>query len=143
MTLTAYRTPPQQEKKAAKEARASGHKAYVPTELKTYKTATGKPIRRRVPVAPGYVFAHGKPYEAKHIRGPVGPCTPLEVRRLYRLGTSQPETGYVVGESIEIAKGHDVTIPATIMEVLGSDWYEVGVTMMGKLCRVRMRLPTR
>lgn len=168
--ITAYRTPPQQEFKAAREARDAGHRAYVPTEPKSYKTATGKTVRRRVPVVPGVVFATGKPttsgtrYEpvrdandkivtlrpagaeaigAKHIRAPLGTCDRLEVRRLYTRGTSQPVNAYTVGETIEITRGHATTIPATVMAICGGGWYEVGIMMMGKLCKVKMRLPSR
>lgn len=141
--VIAYRTPPQQEFKAAKEARGAGHRAYVPTEKRSHKTATGKTITRRVPAVPGYVFAAAKPVESKHIRDRIGACDRLEVRRLYNRGTSQPVNAYVVGEEIEITRGHATTIPATVMAICGSGWYEVGIMMMGKLCRVKMRLPSR
>lgn len=168
-TLIAYRTPPQQERKAAKEARAAGHRAYVPTEPKTHRTATGKPVKRRVPVVPGVVFATGRPvtsgtrYEpvrdgkeivglraagaahigAKHMKQEIGSCGRLEVRRLYQRDSKQPAEAYAINEEITITKGPGVTIPAKVLAVCGGGWYEVGIDMMGKLCRVRMRLPTR
>lgn len=139
-TIIAYKTPPQQEFKAAREARDARIRAYVPIEKRSHKTATGKTVTRKVAAVPGYVFAASKPVEAKHIRDRVGACDRLEVRRLYQRGTSQPADTYTVGEQIEITKGHATTIPATVLAVCGGGWYEVGIMMMGKLCRVKMRL---
>lgn len=142
-TINAYKTPPQKERKAAKEAREAKIRAYVPTEPRSHKTATGKTVTRRVPTVPGYVFAAGKPFDSKHMRENVGACDRMEVRRLYQSDKAPAPAGYQIGEKIEITKGHATTIPATVVESAGGGWYVLGIMMMGKLCRVKMRLPTR
>lgn len=73
-TITAFRVPPQQEFKAAKELRDNGHRAYLPTERQ------GK---RKAPVARGYIFATGKPPEAKHVRQRIGDLPRASLIRLY------------------------------------------------------------
>lgn len=142
-TITAYRTPPMKEHKAAKECRQAKIKAHVPTEPRSYRTASGKTITRRVPTVPGYVFAAGKPFESKHVRESIGSCDRAEVRRLYQRSPKQTaQAAYAIGEQIEIARGQ-ATVPATVLRHIAGNTYEVGVTWMQKLCRVRMKLPTR
>ncbi len=72
--LTAYRVPPQQEFRAARELREHGHRAYVPRDLAD---------KRRPPIARGYVFSGGKHAFARHVRSPVGPVPTDQLARLY------------------------------------------------------------
>ena len=133
-TLPSYRTPPQQERKAAKEARASGHKAYLPTEPKTYRTALGKWIKRRVPTAPGYLFATGKPYDAKHIRTAVGRVSPDELRNLYvRSSVTQRRHAFEIGDQVSIRRGAQASLTGTIRRIHTAHWYDVAVSLFGKV----------
>lgn len=141
--LNIYTTLSQEEKKAVTEARRAKIQAYVPREKRVYKTPSGKKVTRYVPTISGYVWAAGKPFDSKHIKENLGPSDRLEVRRFYKRNLSAaPSTGYAIGERIEIAKGH-ATVPATILKHIGGSHYEIGVEWMGKLCRMRLRLPTR
>jgi len=105
--LIAYRVPPQQEFKAARELREHGHKAYVPRDLAD---------KRKPPVARGYVFSGGKHAFARHVRSPVGPVNPLELRRLYvrRPAPPQPERPFSIGERVEIKDGPFAKLRGTI-----------------------------
>ncbi len=138
-TLNVYTTPPQQERKAAKEARQSGFKAAVPTEKKSYRGAH-RTVSRRVPVAPGYVFAEGKPYEAKHIRANKGAADRQEVRRLYvRTSVTQRRHAFAPGDAVKIKRGAYVELPGTIAEIHRAHWYDVRVMMFGKSHIVKLR----
>ncbi len=135
-TITAYRTPPQQETKAAQEARAAGHRAYVPTERVTVKTASGKKSTRRRPVAPGYVFAEGKPYEAKHIRAAIGLTSRVEIARLYaRRQRPQTQDPFMPGDAIVVDRGHFTSLPGVVVEKRGRRGYVVDVVMFGRTLR--------
>lgn len=130
-TLIAYRTPPQSERKAAQEAREAGHRAYLPREPR--QTTKGV---RRVPTARGYVFCEGKPSDAEHIKGAIGPVSRTELRRLYvRTSKTQRKHKFSVGQKVTVAKGQGVFVPAVVCEILGRGWYSIGVEMMGKLCQ--------
>ena len=135
--INAYRTPPQAERKAAAELREQGIRAYVPTEKRN---------NRRVPVAPGYVFAGTKPFDSKHVRENIGACARIEVRRLYQRSTAAPQTAaYAPGDSIEITVGHATTIPATVVERVDghANWYWVESELIGKTFRTKVHLPPR
>lgn len=135
-TITAYRTPPQQERKAAQEARDAGYRAYVPTEQVKHKTASGKTISRRRPVAPGYVFAAGKPAEAEHIRARVGTASRVEVARLYPRRTRQPVAdAFAPGDAVTVDRGHFAALHGTVVEKRGRRGYVVDVVMFGRTLR--------
>lgn len=111
-TLTAYRVPPQMEFKAAKELRDNGHRAYLPTERQ------GK---RKSPVARGYIFADGKPPEAKHVRQRIGDVQRAALIRLYPRrdrGHEQPEP-FKVGDRVEIKVGHFASMTGTLTKKRG------------------------
>lgn len=134
-TLIAYRTPPQMEHKAAQEARDAGHRAYLPREPKT--TAKGV---RRVPTARGYVFAEGKPADAEHIKGAIGPVSRTELRRLYiRTSKTQRRHTYAVGQPVMVKRGRDVDLAATVVEIIRVGWYRVRVSMFGKTHDIKIR----
>jgi len=132
--LTAYRTPPQMEQKAAKEAREAGYRAYVPTEPKTSRSGA-----RRVPTARGYVFADGKPHDAKHIKSAVGTLPKQAIGSLYiRSSKTQRRHDLAVGQKVMIERGHKVLIPAEVVGVLRGGWYDVAIDMLGKRCVLKM-----
>jgi len=135
-TLNAYMTCPQKERKAVKEAREAGLRAYVPTEKKTYRIGQ-KTIKRRVPVAPGYVFAEGKPYEAKHIRTRVGAVERTAIARLYprRDVGHMPPDPFKAGDSVVISCGTFASLPGTVIEKCRRGWL-VDVQLFGRLSRV-------
>lgn len=129
-TLIAYRTPPQMERKAAKEARAAGHRAYVPTET------TGT---RRVPTARGYLFADGKPHDAKHIKNAIGTVARRDLHGLYiRTSKTQRKRLFEVGDTGWIVRGQ-ARVKAQIVKADRSGWYKIATELFGKTCLVRMR----
>lgn len=137
-TLTAYTTPPQKERKAVKEAREAGLRAYVPTEQKSYRVGS-KTVRRRVPVAPGYVFAEGKPYEAKHIRTRIGTLERSALAKLYprRDVGHKPPDPFKPGDEVRIEKGKFASFPGFVVDKCRRGWL-VDVSLFGRLCRVSM-----
>lgn len=111
-TLTAYRVPPLMEFKAAKELRNAGHKAYLPTERQ------GK---RKAPVARGYIFATGKPAEAKHVRQRIGEVDRVQLIRLYprRDVGHAPVSPFSPGDRVEIKVGHFASMTGTLIKKRG------------------------
>lgn len=98
--------------KAAKELRQAGHKAYLPTER------NGK---RKSPVARGYIFADGKPPEAKHVRQRIGNVQRAALIRLYPRrdrGHEQPEP-FKAGDRVEIKVGHFASMTGTLTKKRG------------------------
>jgi transcription antitermination factor NusG len=135
-TITAYRTPPQQERKAAQEARDAGYRAYVPTEKVKHRTALGKTISRRRPVAPGYVFANGKPAEAEHIRARIGNASRVEVARLYPRRMRQTVAdAFAPGDTVIVDRGPFAALTGTVVGKNGRRGYVVDVQMFGRTLR--------
>jgi len=138
-TLIAYRTPPQMERKAAQEARESGHRAYLPREAST--TAKGT---RRVPTARGYVFAEGRPAEAEHIKNAIGPVSRTELRRLYvRTSKTQRKHAFAPDDTVHIkgmtVDNHGKPLLGKVVSVIRSGWYEVRFYMLSKPHVVKIR----
>lgn len=134
-TLIAYRTPPQSERKAAQEAREAGHRAYLPREPR--QTTKGV---RRVPTARGYVFCEGKPTDAEHIKGAIGPVSRTELRRLYvRTSKTQRKHKFAAGDQVSVKRGRDADLAATVTEVIRSGWYRVRVVMFGKAHNIKIK----
>jgi transcription antitermination factor NusG len=140
-TLTVYLTPPQMERKAAQEARQAGHRAYVPTEPKTYQRGS-KSHTRRVPSVRGYLFSEGKPTEAKYIKASIGTVTRQAITQLYiRTSKTQRAHRYTAGDRVMVKRGHLAEIPATVVRPHCSGWYELAVDMLGKTCLIRISEP--
>jgi transcription antitermination factor NusG len=139
-TLNAYRTPPQKERKAAAELREAGIRAYVPTERITYKVGT-RTVTRRVPVARGYVFGEGKPYDAEHVREKIpGHADRDGVRRLYVLtSATQRRRAFQPGDAVIIKRGRYAELPGTIADVNRGHFYDVRVVMFAKTHTVKLR----
>jgi transcription antitermination factor NusG len=135
-TLNAYTVPPQKERKAVQEAREAGLRAYVPTEKKTYRHGQ-KTIKRRDPVAPGYVFAEGKPYEAKHIRSRVGAVERTAIARLYprRDVGHMPPDPFKAGDQVVVQCGAFASLSGTVVAKCRRGWL-VDVLLFGRLSRV-------
>lgn len=111
--LTAYRVPPQQEFKAARELRENGCRAYLPTEVVR---------KRKSPVARGYVFADRKPREAKHVRSRVGEVERVDLIRLYPRrdrGHEPPSAVLNVGDKVEIKIGPFASVTGTLARLHG------------------------
>lgn len=137
-TLNAYTVPPQKERKAVQEAREAGLRAYVPTEKKTYRGGK-KTVTRRVPVAPGYVFAEGKPYEAKHIRNRVGAVDRTAIARLYPrrdVGHKLPALPFEPGDRVTIQRGPFAQFIGTIIGQAGKRGWMVDVKLFGRMIEV-------
>ena len=129
-TLTAYRTPPQMEQKAAREARDAGHRAYVPTE---------KIGARRVPTARGYVFADGKPTAAKNIRSAIGQLQRHEIIGLYlRTSKTQRRHAFAPGDRVHVKRGNTADVPGEVVKIVRVGWYQLALDMMGKRCLVKV-----
>lgn len=134
-TLIAYRTPPQMERKAAQEAREAGHRAYLPREPR--QTTKGV---RRVPTARGYVFAEGKPSDAEHIKGAIGPVSRAELRRLYiRTSKTQRTHKFSPGDQVSVKRGRDADLAATVTEIIRAGWYKVSVQLFGRSHEIKIR----
>lgn len=138
-TLNAYTVPPQKERKAVQEAREAGLRAYVPTEKKTYRGAK-RTVTRRVPVAPGYVFAEGKPYEAKHIRNRVGTVERTAIAKLYprRDVGHMPTDPFKPGDPVVIQRGPWASLYGEIVEKRGRRGWWVDVKMFGTVTRTTL-----
>jgi hypothetical protein len=138
-TLIAYRTPPQMEHKAAQEARDAGHRAYLPREIRETKGGA-----RRVPTARGYVFCEGKPADAEHIKGAIGPVSRTELRRLYiRTSKTQRRHAYSPGDQVQVkgmtVDNHGKPLLGEVIAVFRPGLYKVRVALLGKSHIVRMR----
>lgn len=131
-TLNAYTVPPQKERKAVQEAREAGLRAYVPTEKKTYRGAK-KTVTRRVPVAPGYVFAEGKPYEAKHIRNRVGAVERTAIARLYprRDVGHIPEVPFKAKDRVEVTDGPFMGFKGVVVKQNRRRGWDVEIPLLG------------
>ena len=129
-TLTVYRTAPQQEFKAAQELRDHGIRAYVPRD---------HTVKRRAPVARGYVFARCKPAFAKHVRSRIGEVHVGELARIYmrRQHTSTSSTRFNPGDLVEIRIGAFANMMGTIVRQMEAKrGWMVKTLMMGKQCEV-------
>lgn len=108
-TTIVYRTAPQAEKKAARELRENGIRAYVPSDHST---------GRRSPTARGYVFAQSAYVNAyaKHVKSRVGIVAKDELVRLYleRQRKQEPSRKFKDGDRVIITKGL-AEIKATIV----------------------------
>lgn len=132
-TLIAYRTKSQCERKAQKELREAGVKAYVPTEKRRW----GKG-ERRVPTARQYVFAAGlKPHDAEHVGQMIpGVAARPNLLGLYiRTSKSQRKHAFATGDKVVSASGY----PGTVRRVHGSGRYDVEVVIAHKPCVVKMK----
>lgn len=94
--LSAYRVPPQMERKAAAELRQAGIKAYLPRD---------RNHPRRPPMAPGYVFSRYKPAFAKHVANRIGGLVSSELGNLY---AHRAQAAVVV--EIKLSVGDDVSV---------------------------------
>lgn len=84
--MSCFRTAPQAEKKAAKELRRLGIKAYVPRqkeEVRVSKHTKRRIIKYRI-TASGYVCAKHSHYLANYVRGRVGGVSTTDLHRMYR-----------------------------------------------------------
>jgi transcription antitermination factor NusG len=132
-TLNAYRTPPQLERKAAKELREAGIRAYVPTEVRTIRGA--RAVKRRFPVAPGYVFAADKPHDAEHVRACIGSVGRSELARIYPRrdrGHKSPASPFAEGDSVTIQRGPFAQLTGTVSGPAGKRGWMVDVMLFGR-----------
>ena len=140
-TIAAYRTAPQQEKKAQAELREAGIKAYVPVENKTRRF--GHHVKRtvKVPVAPGYVFANAKPAFAKHVKARVGGVSRSDLARFYKASRpekqTEPSSRFAIDDQVSIKVGTFANLTGTIMQARAK-MYLVAVPMFGKDCIVAL-----
>lgn len=127
-TLTVYRTAPQQEFKAAKELRENGIRAYVPRDLT---------VKRKAPVARGYVFSKYKPAFAKHVKSRIGEVQPGELARIYmrRQHVKPPTTKFAPGDLVGVAVGVHANMAGRIVRQTKKGWM-ISTLMMGKQCEV-------
>lgn len=118
--MSCFRTAPQAEKKAAKELRRLGIKAYVPQEtvdVRVSNHAKKRVIKHRV-TAPGYVCAKSSHYLARYVRHRLGLLSTSDLHRLYRLRRKPTETGrklWKVGDRVTCSIGiHKTPITGSI-----------------------------
>ena len=112
--ISIYTTPPQRERKALEEIRRNGDRAYLPRVPKQQGA-------RPSPIAPGYVFATGKPSEAVYVKRKVGMVTKDGVRELMLTGRVRKRAPLRVnpfnaGDQVTIAKGHLAEVRAKVIE---------------------------
>lgn len=125
--LTIYTTPPQRERKARDEIRRAGIKAYLPMEERS-----GRYGRRLHPLAPRYVIAHDKPFDAVYVRAAVGVIDKGELRqfqltaRLRRRTPTKPDNPFSIGQAVLIGE-----IPCTVAATDGP-LCVIAWTMVGK-----------
>ncbi len=113
MSIALHITPPQAEKKAAKELRRDGVKAYVPRMRMKKRVSHHQKAERTVTkiLAPGYVLAKGNARYRQYVRGKIGGITPAEALRLLKHGrklskaTSNPHKTWAVGDIVKIKVG--------------------------------------
>ena len=133
--LTIYTTPPQREKKAQAECRRERIKAYLPLAKVRRRTANRKEITASKPVAPGYVMAERKPYEAQYLRQAIGPISKPEMSSLYshaRTRPSKPAQAFKDGDAVRIKVGTFANVIGKIIRHKGRQTYLVEVQMFGK-----------
>ena len=109
---TAYRVPPQHERKAVAELRAAGIKAYVPMIKRERRSGSHHKrttITVREPIARGYVFSGGKHAFAKHVKERIGRVHHDELSRLYRAARQrEPRDNprpFQIGDTVKITAG--------------------------------------
>lgn len=111
-TLFVYTVPPQQERKAAEECRRARIKAYLPRSVI-------KKAKR--PITPCYIYAEGKPIEAKHVRRRLGTVSRADVSRLQAFARLRPakrqENPFKRGDIVIRSIGNGVEVTATVLEV--------------------------
>lgn len=132
-TLTAFRTAPQKEHKAAQELREAGHKAYVPRQRTRRRSAfTGK----FWPVAPRYVISDAtvRSVWAKHVGGPIGPVPPHQLARLYENRPSKQQTAdkFKAGDQVIIRRGKHEVEMLGVVEDRRKAGYMVRFELFGK-----------
>jgi len=118
-TITAYRVPPQQEKKAKAELQEARIRAYLPLARVSRRMAHGKSRIVHVPIAPGYVFASSKPHDAEHVREAIGTLPKGQLSTLYahtRIRPVRPQNPYKAGDAVIIAKGAFAEVRAKVIE---------------------------
>lgn len=129
-TLTVYTTPPQKEHKALDECRRARIKAALP-RCKLRKASFG---RVSAPLAPGYVYAEGKPADAKHLRQSIGTVPRAAISKLWQHArvrqAPRPENPFKPGDTaIRSMLGADITV--TIKDVRGRTCI-IAYDMLGK-----------
>lgn len=126
--IIAYRVAPQCERKAARELRENGRRAYLPLEV------VGK---RKAPVARGYIFAETKPHDAKHVLSKVGDVNRAELIRLY----PRRDRGHVAqdpfgeGDNVEIMRGPFTAFKGVVVSKRGKRGWIVDVSIFGRMSR--------
>lgn len=113
MSIALHLTPPQAEKKAAKELRRDSTKAYVPRYTLKKRASHHQKATKKIPkiLAPGYVLAKGNARYRQYVRSKIGGITPAEALRLLKHGrklskaTSNPHKSWAVGDVVKIKVG--------------------------------------
>jgi transcription antitermination factor NusG len=86
------------------------------------------------------VFCEGKPTDAEHIKGAIGPVSRTELRRLYvRTSKTQRKHKFAAGDQVSVKRGRDADLAATVTEVIRSGWYRVRVVMFGKAHNIKIK----
>lgn len=122
--MSAFRTPPQKERAAAKELRRDGIKAYVPMQETERRTGhhTKKTIKVKTPIAPGYVFASQTSHRAKYVRNKIGAVSTTELNRLYkarRKAKEAPPKHWQVGDTVKVKVGPYADLTGKIIQDRG------------------------
>ena len=135
MSLTLYRTLPQAEQRAVNECRRDGIKAY-PIVIGTRIAKPSRHAKRGAPkpiIAAGYVVAHGKPVEARHVGSAIGQVAMSEIVGLCKSVRAERYriTDYPSGTRVRISCGPYADIVATVTAERGSV-LQVEVTMLGR-----------
>lgn len=129
MSLTLHLTAPQSEKKAARELRREGVKAYVPryqVKKPTHRHKKATTAHTKI-LAPGYVVAKGQSRYRQYVRSKIGTVTPAEMFRLLKQGRSQTSSGrateqkklWQVGDTVKVKVGPYADLTGKIIQDRG------------------------
>jgi transcription antitermination factor NusG len=135
--LNSYRTQSNQWRKAKQEMARADIRSHVPLEPKDFFIGpTRKRIVRKVPVAPGYIFAGAKPYDAVYVHKNVGPARSQDIAGLIRVGRVRPNAArvkkFAIGEAVKVKRGPLAELAAHIARDRGKGFWDVTVSLFGK-----------
>ncbi len=120
-TITAFFVATVQSFKAKRELLDAGNRPRLPTEMRG---------RRRVPVAPGYIFANGKPHDAKYVGRRIGDVPRAQLVRLYPRrdrGHEPASPVWTAGDRVEIKVGPFASMSGSLIRKRGRRQWIVDV----------------
>ena len=122
-TITVYTTS--HRVKARQELKRAGIKPYTPKEFG------------------GLIAANDRPADAAYVHGRIGVVRRDEFARMYGRGGRTSKTQrmhkFAIGDQVVIRRGHTAELTGKVVGIIRSQWYEVGLFMLGKPHVVKIR----